>query len=545
MSLDGEVNAASYLARAASQRPDAPALHVARDGTVTSFGELDAAARRLAAGFEAAGLRRGDRVLVVLHVGVRLIATTFALLRLGAVPVFVDPGLGRRHLFACIRGAAPRGMIGIRLAHLVRALFPAPFRSVRVAVSEGLWPGALTLSTLLEGEAAPSEAGASGLDDVALVAFTTGSTGEPKGVCYSHRTLHALLAAFVDLAGVGEGDVHLALLPLLAILGPGLGCATVLPEMDPRRPAALDPARLLATIRRYRVTLGFGSPTPWTLLAAHCERVGATLPSVRRALVGGAPVSTALVARLQRLLGPGGEVQVPYGATEAVPLTCATGAELAAVARAPAGQGTLVGRPLRGAELRLVRVIEGPIAAMSDDVLAPPGEVGEVAVRGGVVTPCYHDRPDADRLAKIPDEGGAWHRMGDLGRLDDEGRLWFCGRKADRVEVGAGILYTTCVEPAFEAHPWVARAALVGVGARPTQRPVLVVEPAPGRFPRTASARGELTEALRALGAAHAASTGGAPVTDVLFRDALPLDVRHNAKILRHELVSWAEQRVR
>jgi acyl-CoA synthetase (AMP-forming)/AMP-acid ligase II len=191
-----------------------------------------------------------------------------------------------------------------------------------------------------------------------------------------------------------------------------------------------------------------------------------------------------------------------------------------------------------------VRVLDGPITAMQQDLLVPAGEVGEVVVRSGVVSPAYFHRPDADRLAKIPDEDGAWHRMGDLGRLDDEGRLWFCGRKADRIEAKEGALYTTCVEPAFEAHPEVARAAVVGVGARPRQRPVLVVEPAAGRFPRTASARADLTEALRVLGDLHAKKTGSVPVRDVLFHRALPLDVRHNAKILRHELVAWAARRV-
>jgi acyl-CoA synthetase (AMP-forming)/AMP-acid ligase II len=470
----------------------------------------------------------------MLRPGVAFVATAFALLRLGAVPVFADPGLGRRHLLPCIAAAAPRGMIAVPLLHAVRAVRPGPFRAVRFAVSSGFWPGALALSTLAATPREPPPPAEALLDDTAIIAFTTGSTGEPKGVCFSHRVLHAQVRALVELARVRPDDVQLALLPLFAILGPGLGCASVLPDMDASRPAAVDPRKLVAAIERYGVSFGFGSPTPWRVLADHCEERGIRLHRLSRVLVGGAPVSASFVERVQAVLGPGGAVEVVYGATEALPITSAGGAEVIAAASGPTGRGALVGRSVGGAEVRVVRIADRPIAAMGEDVLAPAGEVGEIAVRGEVVTPSYFERPDADALARIPDEGGAWHRMGDLGHLDAEGRLWFSGRKADRVETGAGALYTARVEPAFEAHPRVARAAIVGLGARPRQRPVLVVEPRRGAFPRTASARAAFTAELRALDAATA-------VQDVLFRRALPLDVRHNAKILRHELVPWAE----
>jgi acyl-CoA synthetase (AMP-forming)/AMP-acid ligase II len=526
----------------AARRPHAAALHVARDISTITYGALDAAVSALAGGLASAGLRAGDRALVMLHPGPGLVTAAFALLRMGAVPVLVDPGLGIARMLSCIEGAAPRGMIGVPALHAARLVRSRAFRSVEVAVSSSPFPGTHGLGALMRVRSAPPRTDDLRLDDVAMIAFTTGSTGEPKGVCYSHRTLHAQVRSFAEVAAIGEGCVQLALLPLMAILGPGLGCATVVPELSTRHPAAIDPVKILATIRRYHVTHAFGSPTPWGILAAHCEAVGATLPSLRRVILGGAPVSAALVARLQRLVGAAGEVRVAYGATEAVPLSQAPGDEVIEAATRAPGRGTLVGRAASGVEMRVVRVVDGPIAAMGEGVLAPRGEIGEVVVRSGVVTPAYFERPDADRLAKIPDEGGPWHRMGDLGWLDDDGRLWFCGRKADRVETASGTLHTACVEPAFEAHPDVARAALVGVGARPRQRPVLVVEPAQGRA-RGAAARAALAGSLRAIGEAHAARTGTPAVRDVLFHHGLPLDVRHDAKILRHELVAWAERR--
>jgi acyl-CoA synthetase (AMP-forming)/AMP-acid ligase II len=519
-------NVAAFLGAMAARRPEAPALHVAADHSTTSFAALAARAGGLAADFIQAGLRPGDRALVMLRPGLDFVATAFALLQIGAVPVFVDPGLGLRRMLACVEQVAPRALIAVPLLHAVRLLAPRAFRSVALAFSAGWWPGARRLGGPAAIPAPPLARVAP--EETALIAFTTGSTGEPKGVCFTHRVLAAQVQAFLALTGMRDGDVQLAVLPLLALLGPGLGCATVLPAPETNRPGRLAPRALAAAIARYGVTHAFGSPA----FAERLARSSLALPALRRVLVGGAPVTPALLRRLRARLGPRVELQVPYGATEAVPLTVAPDDQVLA----GAGPGTLVGRALPGVELRLVRVVDGPIAALTADTVAPAGAVGEIAVRGGVVTPAYFGRPEADALAKIPDAGGAWHRMGDLGRLDGEGRLWFCGRKSERIETADGPIYTTWAEPAFAAHPRVARAAVVGVGPRPRQRCVLVIEPMPGSYPGTPRARSVFAGELRAM--------SGTAISAVLFRRALPLDVRHNAKILRHDLARWAEGRL-
>jgi acyl-CoA synthetase (AMP-forming)/AMP-acid ligase II len=535
--VTGSGNVADYLGAMAARCPDAPALHVARAASTISFATLEGQVERLATGLAAAGVRPGDRVLVMLRPELAFVATAFALLRLGAIPVFADPGLGPRWLFACIQATAPRGLIAVPALHAARSFRPRPFRSVTVAVASGWWPGTIPFEALANAPANPPPVAAVDLDAVAIIAFTTGSTGEPKGVSFTHRVLHAQLAAFRAFTGIGEGDTQLAVLPLLAILGPGLGCATVLPDMDPRRPARADPRKLVSAINRYGVTHGFASPTLWHLLTAHCESNRIALPTFRRLLVGGAPVAADLVERARRVIGRDGEVHVVYGATEAVPVTSATDGEVLAAATTTPAEGTLLGRPIPPTEVRLVRVVDGAITSFPEEIAAPRGRVGEIVVRGDIVTPSYFGRPDADALAKIPSPAGPWHRMGDLGRFDAEGRLWFCGRKSERIETEAGTLYTTWTEPAFEAHPRVARAAVVGVGSRPRQRSVLVVEPAPGHFPLLPSTRRRFANELRARGTPS--------VSAVLFHRALPLDVRHNAKILRNDLAHWAEKRLR
>jgi acyl-CoA synthetase (AMP-forming)/AMP-acid ligase II len=240
-------------------------------------------------------------------------------------------------------------------------------------------------------------------------------------------------------------------------------------------------------------------------------------------------VPPRLIEDLHAVIAEGGDVETPYGATEALPVASIRGREVvgetAALSRD--GAGTCVGRPVPGNDVRVIEVDDGPIARWEDARVVADGEVGEICVRGPVVTREYHNLSEPTRLAKIQDaDGSVWHRMGDLARLDEQGRLWFCGRKAERVETADGPLYTDQVESRFLTHPKVTRCALVGVGPRGEERPVLVVE-AKREDP-------ELGAELLALGG----------VTRVLFHPRFPVDVRHNAKIHRHTLKAWAEQQL-
>jgi olefin beta-lactone synthetase len=370
------------------------------------------------------------------------------------------------------------------------------------------------------------------------VKLISGSTGEPKGVFLPHRVLQAQVRTFRELFGVAANDVVLAAFPALILLGPGLGCPVVLPEIDARRPAAFDPEKLAGTIRQYGTTHSFGSPAIWGPLGKHLEERGASIPTMRCIAMGGAAIGLDLLDRFEGRMAPGAEAAAPYGATEAVPVTMVYAGEIRAAREEGAGPGILVGRPVQGVEARILRISDAPLG---EAVPLPAGEIGEIAVRGDIVAPGYFGRPDADALAKVPDAGGTWHRMGDLGFLDDRGRLWFCGRKSERVETNLGPLYSACVEPLFASDRRVHRVALVGLGARPEQKPVLVVEPAPGHWPRTARARRALAEAVLAGGASGPPEVRA--IREVLFHRKLPLDIRHNAKVLRGELAQWAARR--
>ncbi len=553
MTPSSSQNIAHYLSEWALADPGRTALlaPVRRGGTPGAwrgwtFGQLDAACDRFACVLAGLGVRKGTTTLLMVRPGLDFYALTFALFRVGAVPVLIDPGMGWRSFVACVAQSAPEAFLGIPAAHVLRLVFPRHFRSVRIRAVLGAvpFPGAPRLAAGEEGGAAPAaRTEPVSPDDLAAVLFTTGSTGPAKGVSYTHR----LFAAQVELLrreyGIGPGDVDLPCFPLFGLFSAALGAKVVIPDMDPSRPAQVDPRRIVEPILRHGVTYSFGSPTLWARVGEACARSGQRLPTLRRVIMAGAPVPARVHETLLRhVLPEGAETYTPYGATEALPLTSFSGSEMLAgtAAETARGKGMCVGRPLPGITLRIIRPVEGPIGAWSEDLALPPGEIGEVAVRGPVVTAEYYRLPELTRQGKIPDRDGVWHRMGDAGYLDPLGRLWFCGRLAHRVQTAQGTLYSVCCEAIFNAVPGVRRTALVGVGPdRSRRRPVLVVEPMPGEFPRSAAQRRAFTARLLAAGAAADLTRG---IRTVLFHRSFPVDIRHNAKIRREVLARWAER---
>jgi acyl-CoA synthetase (AMP-forming)/AMP-acid ligase II len=311
--------------------------------------------------------------------------------------------------------------------------------------------------------------------------------------------------------------------------------------MDPTRPAHADPRKLHDAIARFGVDQLFGSPALMQVLAAH----GALLPSLRRVTSAGAPVPADVVAQLRALLPESAQFWTPYGATECLPVAVIEGRELESTRQATEhGAGTCVGRPVAGNTVRVIGISDDALPQWRDDRVVRPNQVGEITVAGPTATDEYFNRPQATALAKMREvlaDGSVRivHRMGDLGYFDEEGRLWFCGRKSHRVLTEQGGLYTEQVEPVFNVHGDVVRTALVGVGPRGAQRPVLVVELRRG----VGVAQHErIRDGLIRLGEGFVHT---ARVQTVLFHPKLPVDIRHNAKIGREALAAWAATRLK
>jgi acyl-CoA synthetase (AMP-forming)/AMP-acid ligase II len=289
--------------------------------------------------------------------------------------------------------------------------------------------------------------------------------------------------------------------------------------------------------------MSLGSPLIWKILSDYCLEHDINLPSLKHIFMFGAAVPPEVVKRFCDVMQDG-KIYTPYGATEALPLTLIDEAEIAEETGrlTETGAGVCVGRPIGGTEIRIIQISENAISTWNDSLPLPPGEIGEIVVKGSIVTRAYLNRPQQTALAKIQDANGQlWHRMGDLGYLDEQGRLWVCGRKSHRVETEHGMLLPIQCEAIFNAHPEVARTALVGVGNKGAQKPVLVVEAKPGKEPASSQAKQRFRDKLLTLGAQFEHTRH---IEIILFHPAFPLDVRHNTKIQRHELAAWAAKQI-
>jgi len=548
-------NIADRLRDSARAWPDRPGVIDQRDRRRT-FAQLDREVDQLVAGLQSLGLKPGQRIVLMVRPGIEFIALTFALFRAGAIVILIDPGMGRTNIFRCLEEVEPEGFVAIPIVQLIRwwKRNHKVFRSAHLNVTVGpRLPGlGPTYGDLLKRgrQRTPEPVAITGSDPAAVI-FTSGSTGPPKGVTYEHGMFGAQVDLIQRQYGIEPGEVDLPGFPLFGLFNAAMGVTTVVPDMNPTKPAQVDPVKILRAIERHGVTQAFGSPAFWNRIGRYCEQHSIELPTIRRALSAGGPVPNHVLERMTRALtGRGADLFTPYGATESLPAASIGAREVlsSTAARTREGAGTCVGRPFPEIEIRVIRITDGPIASIDDVAECAPGEIGEIILRGPSITREYYRRPDATAVAKIADprsfpgdtRPSLWHRIGDVGYLDEQGLLWFCGRKAHIVHARSGPMYSVCCEAILENHPNAFRAALVGVGPADDEQPVMIIEPEPGKYPESETADDTFRTELLQLAASSPLTSS---IQDIRFHRSLPVDTRHNVKIQREALKTWAQSK--
>jgi acyl-CoA synthetase (AMP-forming)/AMP-acid ligase II len=342
---------------------------------------------------------------------------------------------------------------------------------------------------------------------------------------------------------IQPGGVDLPGFPLFGLFNAAMGVTTVIPQMNPSRPARLNPATFIDAINTWQATQSFGSPAIWNRVGRYAQSHDFTLPSIHNVYSAGAPVPPHVLSRLAGILPAVARIHTPYGATEALPVATITAAEVLGetAAKSAQGAGTCVGHKFPGIEWRIIAISDGAITTIDQATELPHGQIGELIVRGDVVSREYVTRREANAISKIADDNTVWHRMGDVGYFDDQHRFWFCGRMAHRVQTAAGTMFSVPCEEIFNQHPSIYRSALVGVGQGIEKRPVIVVEPWPEHRPCCRSNREQLLNELREMAEQHELTHS---ITDFLIVRSMPVDVRHNAKIRREDLATWATRRI-
>lgn len=477
--------------------------------------------------FRRRDIAQGSRVLLMVKPGLPLIAITFALFKMGAVPVVIDPGMGLRNFLSCVRRSKPDHLVGISLAVWISRIFRGSFSSLSSRIKVG---GALARQAG-SSSSSPAASAKTRKEDLAAILFTSGSTGPPKGVCYEHGMFEGQVEAIRTTYEIEPGEIDLPMLPVFALFNPALGMTTVVPEINPSKPATVDPAKIVQAIQQCSITNSFGSPTLWKKIGRYCESSGISLPSLKRVLMAGAPVPPDLMACFKKVI-PNGQTHSPYGATEVLPVSTVSDEEVlgSTAEKSQEGKGTCVGLPIVGSRIKILPITDEPLDTDDLHRELPSGEIGEIVVTGPTVTKEYDQLPEATRGAKIIDGNTVWHRMGDLGYRDSGGRIWFCGRKVERVITRNGIYYTDCCEGVFNQHPKVFRAALIGRDTGEDTEPVMVIEPFPEHFPKGEKAKLAFCDELQQLALSSDVTKS---ISKFHFEKALPVDVRHNAKIHR------------
>ncbi len=527
------MNIAYRIQEVSKKIPYKKSVVLARDKSFYTFREFEERSNQLANRFVKLGLRPGMRTLLFVKPSLDFSVITFALFKVGAVPVLIDPGMGLSNLFGCVKQVRPGALVSIGLVHWIRRFKRDYFKDIEVKISLSRVGGSTHF--LYEGledeskEFCPQNVKS---HDLGAILFTSGGTGIPKGVLYTHGILNAQTDALKEMFSLDETKVDLPGFPLFALFTLAMGMTSVIPEMNPAKPSQCDPKKMVKNILDHKVSFVAGSPAIWERVGNYCLKNNIRLPSVNHVVMFGAPVRASLHETFQKIL-PLGDTFTPYGATECLPVTLVSGSEVLKdhLPLMLSGKGTCIGRSVPGVRIKIIKVSDIPEKEIQE---VPLGEVGEIAVQGLQVTPGYFEMEEETKKAKIIHDGELWHRMGDLGWMDETGNVWFLGRKVHRVHSFEEVFYPLQMEAIFNQHPEVKKSALIKLMVLDKTYPAIVIERKDKKTRMSETFQNELLTLKNSQPFTK-------KIHSIFLHQSLPVDVRHNIKIDRTKLSFWAQ----
>lgn len=473
-----------------------------------TFRELGERVNKIANKLASLGVRPGDKVLLFIKPDLDFCATTFALFKLGAISVFIDPGMPKKMFFKCIKDLEPDVLIGIPKVQILSHVFPSAFHSIRLFIknTNSIKLRAHPLFKNIENMSAKFESYVPSSDDLAAILFTSGGTGPAKGVKYTHDIFINQTKMLKKEFDLSEKDTDIPGFPLFSFFTLAMGMKSVIPDMDFSEPGSCDPALLYKNITDSNATFLAGSPAIWERLADFCLEEELTLPTVKYVTMFGAPVKNEIHEKFKQIL-PSGTTYTPYGATECLPVANISGKTIINqhAAATSSGAGICVGKPLDGVSVQIIEQDKDGI--------------GEIIVHSKNMTKGYYNLAEATKASKLLLDNKLWHRMGDCGYLED-GELWFCGRVKHIVKTSDKIYYPTQVEGIINSIPRVKRSALVEIN----NQVAVAIE---GR--RDDTLRIDILELMKK----DEILSG---INYVYFFKKFPVDIRHNIKIDRTKL---------
>lgn len=540
-------NIANYLIEAAEKFPLKEAIiEGLKDSKYKkiTFSELNILSNQYANYFIKKGVKDNQKVLILINFSINFIAITYALFKIGAIPVFIDKGTRIKKILKSMKNVEPYVLIGNLQTNIIGIILKRYITSIKlnIIIFENLPILEQYFIKKIKNESAHFKLKEGNDKKTIAILFTSGSTGQPKAVIYTHEMIKAQLTLLKEQYEFISEETDLSTLPVFSLFDAALQMTTIIPNVNIAKPSSINPKNIIQCINQFKATTTYASPLIIEKILKYISDKQLTLPSLRRLLIYGSPLPTLTIQKIYKTF-QNVNISVTYGATEALPISSITLDEIKkeTLENTMQGKGICLGYTFKNIKINIIKISEHPIENINDTIILDKHLCGEIIVYGDIVSTKYYNDELSTKLSKIKDKDKYWHRTGDIGFTDEKNRLWYMGRKEDIIYCPNKMLFTIPIETLYDNYYKINKSALIGLGNKPNQIPVIIIQPYKKYYPKNKNAYNEfVNEVILMKKSYHILNE----IKHVLFHPSLPLDIRHNSKILRKELISFAKERL-